>query len=262
MALISIAQEPKTYNQARTNPKWQEAMRNELNALESNETWEITTLPVDKQPVGCKWVYRIKYNADGSIDRYKARLVAKGYTQVEGEDYSEIFSPVAKIVSVRLMIAMVAANNWCLHQIDVSNAFLHGRLEDEIYMLPPPGYDKVQIGEVYKLKISIYGLKQASRQWNVECTKKLTEYGFVQSPYDHCFFSHVTSDHFVSVLVYVDDVLLAGSNVEAVNCVKSFLHDAFTIKDLDCTPACTPLPAGIKFQAMDHESSPLLEHPE
>ncbi|CAL2251074.1 unnamed protein product [Prunus armeniaca] len=121
-----------------SNPHWQEAMQFELAALESNQTWSLTSLPPGKQPIGCKWVYKVKHRSDGTIERYKARLVAKRYTQTEGLDYHDTFSPTAKRVSVRYVLALASAHNWSLHQVDVHNAFLHGDLHEEIYMSPPP----------------------------------------------------------------------------------------------------------------------------
>ena len=117
-------------------------MRLELQSLEDNGTWTYTLLPTGKKPIGCKWVYKIKYQPDGTIERYKARLVAKGYTQVEGLDYRETFAPVAKLITVRNLLAIAAAKGWSLHQLDVQNAFLHGDISEEIYMSPPPGFSR------------------------------------------------------------------------------------------------------------------------
>jgi hypothetical protein len=137
-AAISQDVEPKGYAEAASHSHWQEAMQSELAALEANKTWSLTSLPPGKTPIGCRWVYKIKRHSDGTIERYKARLVAKGYTQLEGIDYHDTFSPTAKMVTVQCLLALATAQNWFLHQLDVHNAFLHGDLHEEIYMSPPP----------------------------------------------------------------------------------------------------------------------------
>lgn len=137
---ISLAKEPQSFLQAMGDPNWRAAMRAEIDALELNHTWVLTHLPLGKRPIGCRWVYKIKHNPDGSIERYKARLVAKGYSQQEGIDYTETFAPVAKMTTVRTLLALASAHHWHLHQLDINNAFLYGDLDEEVYMALPPGF--------------------------------------------------------------------------------------------------------------------------
>lgn len=139
-------------------------MEDELQALEHNHTWDLTFLPAGKKIIGTKWVYRVKYKADGTVDRYKARLVAKGYTQVAGLNFFESFSPVAKVVTVRIFLALATCKAWPIHQLDINNAFLHGYLKEDVYLALPEGYTKGSPGQVCKLYRSLYGLKQASRE--------------------------------------------------------------------------------------------------
>ena len=138
-------------------------METELHALEQNHTWDLTYLPPGKSPIGSKWVYKTKLHPDGTVDRFKARLVAKGYHQNEGIDYNDRFSPVAKLVTVRLFFTIATTKAWPIHQLDINNAFLHGSLPEEVYMLPSDGYTKAAPGQVCRLRRSLYGLKQASR---------------------------------------------------------------------------------------------------
>ncbi|KAL4309623.1 hypothetical protein GQ457_01G010300 [Hibiscus cannabinus] len=140
IASINTILEPKSYSQAIQNPVWIKAMQEEIQALENNHTWSLVSLPSDKTPIGCKWVYKVKYKSDGTVERYKARLVAKGYNQKEGIDYTETFSPVAKLVTVRNILALAAAFAWPLYQMDVFNAFLQGDLTEEVYMELPQGF--------------------------------------------------------------------------------------------------------------------------
>jgi len=159
IASISSHNEPKLYEEAVKSAKWRNAMKDEIEALNTNETWYIIDLPPGKKSIGCKWVYKLKFNADGKIERHKAHLVAKGYTQVEGVDYHETFSPVAKMTTIRLLIVVAAAKNWNLDQLDVSNAFPHGDLDEEVYMDLPQGLHTKKPNQVCRLKKSFNQLK-------------------------------------------------------------------------------------------------------
>ncbi|PKI35344.1 hypothetical protein CRG98_044258, partial [Punica granatum] len=154
-------------------------MAEEIRALELNQTWILETLPQGKRPIDCKWVYKIKRRA-GSVERYKARLVAKGFTQVEGIDFHETFAPVVKLVTVRCLLTVPVARGWETHQMDVRNAFLRGDLDEEVYMKLPRGFSSRKGGVVCRLQKSLYGLRQASRNWKY-ALDILTECGMLGS---------------------------------------------------------------------------------
>jgi hypothetical protein len=141
---LSSVSIPQNLQEAISDPKWREAMQEEMRALHKNNTWELVELPSGKKAVGCKWVFTVKHKADGSVERYKARLVAKGFTQTYGIDYEETFAPVAKMNSIRVLLSLAANLDWPLQQLDVKNAFLHGDLEEEVYMELPPGPNSPQ----------------------------------------------------------------------------------------------------------------------
>lgn len=208
-------------------------MSEEIKALEDNQTWNLTSLPPNKKAIGCKWVYKIKYKADGTIERYKARLVAKGYDQQEGLDYQETFAPVAKLTTMRCLLAIAAVKNWSLHQLDISNAFLHGDLNEEVYMQLPPGYKESENRAVVcRLQKSLYGLKQASRQWFAKLSNKLLDAGYRQSKADYSLFTKVVNNSFTVILVYVDDIIIAGDDTIEIQKLKERLQSNFKVRDL------------------------------
>nr|GEX38365.1 putative RNA-directed DNA polymerase [Tanacetum cinerariifolium] len=153
----------------------------EMDVLMRNGTWDKCILPQGKKPIGCRWILTIKYKPDGTVERYKARLVAKGYTQTYGIDYSETFSPVAKIDTIRVLFSIAANQSWPLHQFDVKNAFQHRELKEEVYMEAPSGFSQhFKQGEIYKLKKYLYGLKQSPRAWFGRFTLAMKKYGYKQ----------------------------------------------------------------------------------
>ncbi|CAL1413575.1 unnamed protein product [Linum trigynum] len=226
-ALSVISQiEPATFYEAMQSYVWNRAVQEELGALEQNQTWDVVKLPDGKKAIGYKWVFKIKRRADGTIERFKVRLVAKGYTQVYGIDFLDTFSPVAKINSVKALLAVAEVKNWTLEQLDVSNAFLHGDLEEEVYMKIPMGLDLNGIdpkGMACRLKKSLYGLKQASRQWFAKLTGFLLKNGFAQSASDYSLFTKWVHGRIVVLLVYVDDN-------HRRRCTKGYRADQESIK--------------------------------
>ncbi len=160
MAKVVQNVEPICFEDVVGHALWDKAMDEEMAALDANRTWELVPLPKGKKAIGCKWVYKVKHNSDGSISRYKARLIAKGYAQTHGIDYDETFVPVAKMATVKVVIAMAASRGWVLHQMDVNNVFLHGELKEEMYLDQPPGYEDMSHPDyVCRLRKALYGLK-------------------------------------------------------------------------------------------------------
>ncbi|GJU67257.1 ribonuclease H-like domain-containing protein [Tanacetum coccineum] len=170
--------------------------------------------------------------SSGDIDRYKARYVAKGYNQKEGIDFDETFSPVVKIVTVRCVINLAVQYDWSIFQLDVNNAFLYGDLDETVYMSLPEGFFNPGDNRVCRLKKSLYGLKQAPRQWNAKLTQTLIEHGFIQSKSDYSLFTKSESGKFMVLLVYVDDIIITGNNVDEIEKFKKYLNSKFMIKDL------------------------------
>ena len=159
--------EPSSYKVAMNVPVWMQAMKDEFAALQSQNTWTLVPLPSQRNLVGCKWVFKLKKNSDGSVARHKARLVAQGFSQEAGVDYGETFSPVVKPTTVRIVLSLAAHFQWDLRQLDIKNAFLHGILQEEVFMAQPPGFADIDHPElVCRLHKSLYGLKQAPRAWN------------------------------------------------------------------------------------------------
>eukprot|EP00253_Pinus_taeda_P034783 PITA_34783 len=178
LAQAPVNHDPDTFAEASGHPHWEAAMNEEYHSLLANDTWDLVPLPKGRKLVRCKWVYRTKYGPDGKVDKHKARLVAKGFSQVEGIDYTETFSPVAKINSIRLVLSLAASLKWEVHQMDVKSAFLHGDLHEEIYMEHPIGFIQTDSSLVCRLKKSLYGLKQAPRAWYAKMDSFLLESGF------------------------------------------------------------------------------------
>ncbi|KAG8491024.1 hypothetical protein CXB51_014147 [Gossypium anomalum] len=204
-----------------------------MEALEKNKTWDLVKLPRGKKPMGCRWVYIVKYKLDGSLERYKARLVAKRYTQMDGIDYLETFSPFAKMNTVRVLLSLAANQGWKLQQSDIKNAFLHGDLEEKVYMDVPPGFDPNTGQVVCRIKKALYRLKQSPKAWFERFTKVMLKLGYKQSQGDHTLFvKHSFSRGVTVLLVYVDDIIVTGDNLEGMENLKKCLVKEFEVKEL------------------------------
>ena len=232
---VNQVQEPKSLEEALATEhanQWRAAADSEFESLMKNETWKLVELPSDRKPIGCKWVFKVKYCSDGKIERFKARLVAKGYAQKYGIDYDETFSPVVRFSSIRALLAYAVQNDLLIHQMDVVTAFLNGNLEEEIYMEQPDGY--IQPGKenlVCKLQKSLYGLKQSPRCWNTAFQEYMEVIQFKQSTADPCIYVKMT-DAIAILAVYVDDLIVMASTLEEMQQIKETLKSRFQMKDL------------------------------
>ncbi|KAM1515934.1 hypothetical protein ACFX10_014988 [Malus domestica] len=229
-------EDPRDYTEAMSDidsKRWQEAMKSEMDSMYQNQVWTLIDPPEGIVPVGNKWVFKRKIGVDGNVETYKARLVAKGYRQIEGIDYEETFSPVAMIKSIRILLAIVAYHDYEIWQMDVKTAFLNGYLEEELYMAQPEGFvSKFEKTKVCKLLRSIYGLKQASRSWNIRFDTEIKSFGFTQNEDDNCVYQKVVGDAVVFLVLYVDDILLFENDTAVLSSVKVWLSKTFHMKDL------------------------------
>lgn len=225
--------EPRTYKEAITckySEKWKEAMKEELESIEANETWELTYLPSGRSAIGSKWVFKIKQDENGNVVRRKARLVAQGFSQQYGVDYDEVFAPVVRNSTFRLMLSEAGVQGYKVKQYDIKSAFLNGNLDEEIYMKQPAGFS---VGDkVYKLKKSLYGLKQAARVWNQTLHEKLMANGCIQSETDKCLYFLKKDDKKLQLLVHVDDILVSYNDDELMEGLMSNIGKSFEMKDL------------------------------
>jgi hypothetical protein len=212
---------------------WKKVVQSEMYSIMLNETWEVVDRPYGCKPLGYKWVIKKKLRPDGTIEKYKTRVVVKGYTQKEGEDYFDTYSPVARLMTIRVLLSLAALHGLLIHQIDVKTAFLNGELEEEIYMDQPDEFvAKGHEGKVCKLLKSLYGLKQAPKQWHEKFDKTLTSAIFAVNEANKCVYYRYGGGNGVILCLYVDDILIFGNNVDVIKEVKDFLSNNFEMKDL------------------------------
>ena len=224
--------EPQTFQEAIHHPihgkRWRKSILKEYNSIVKNKTWDLVFPPENRTIVACKWVFKYKRNENGKIIRFKSRLVAKGFTQTYGIDYLETYSPVAKLASLRILLAIAAVQDWEIQQMDVVTAFLAGDIDEEIYMKQPEGFEQGE-GLVCKLRKSLYGLKQSPRIWNQKIRGSLESIGFKRTNADHCVY---TSKSGVIIMMYVDDLLIFGKEMGTINEVKGKLAGMFEMTDV------------------------------
>lgn len=219
---------------------WKQAMKEEIDAHISNHTWDIVDLPPNRVPIKSKWIFKKKTDAQGNVVRYKARLVVKGCSQKEGIDYTEIYSPVVRYASIRYLISLAAQFDLDIFQMDAITAFLQGELQEEIYMRQPEYYND-GTNKVCRLRKSIYGLKQASRVWNLKLRGVLLSAGYKSSQMDPCIFYQINGNDMIFIAIYVDDVLYFTNSKELKASLQRILTAEFKMKDLGEAECCVGL---------------------
>ncbi|CAL1389348.1 unnamed protein product [Linum trigynum] len=225
--------EPVDVKEAMKDEKWKRAMDEEIGAIEKNKTWELVSLPKNQKPIGVKWVFKAKKNAKGEVVRHKARLVVKGYSKRPGIDYNEVFAPVARMESIRMVISLATQNGWKIHQMDVKSAFLNGYLEEDIYVEQPPGYIvEGQEDKVLKLKKALYGLKQAPRAWNSRIDKYFQQNGFSKCPHEHALYCKLQWGAILMVCLHVDDLVFTGNDPQMFEEFKKTMVREFEMTDI------------------------------
>lgn len=225
--------EPTNAREALTRPQWKEAMQNEFQALMSNNTWTLVPNQNQENIIDCKWFFKTKYKANGSIERRKARLVAKGFQQTPGLDYEETFSPLVKASTIRIILSIAVHSNWKIKQLDINNAFLNGSLKETVFMHQPMGFvDSTKPNHICKLSKAIYGLEQAPRAWFDSLKNALLSWGFQNTKSDTSLFILKGKDHIIFLLIYVDDIIITGNNTKFLDVFIKQLNVVFSLKNL------------------------------
>ena len=234
--LISDSSFPLSVSKAINGPngeKWKEAMRSELNSLIKNNTWDLVPLPSDHRIVSNKWVLTKKYDANGVLLRFKVRLVDRGFTQVPGLDFTNTFAPTLKSTPLRLVFALTTGLNLEMHHLDIETTFLHGDLDEDIYMEQPPYFVDPQFPKyVCKLKKSLYNLKQSPRMWHLKLHNYLTSIGFVCLQAEPNLYICKEDSFFTTIGVYVDDIPIASNSTSHMKKAINQLKEKFPVKDL------------------------------
>jgi hypothetical protein len=230
---LVAAEEPGDLVAALADPAWRKAMEEELEAIVDNGTWDPADLPRGHRTIGLKWVLKVKKDPAGNIVKHKARLVAKGYAQRQVVDFDEVCAPLARMESVRLILALAAHNKWQVHHMDVKSAFLNGELEETVFVQQPPGLTQGDDqGKVLRLNKALYGLRQAPRAWNAKMDASLHTLGFSKSKLEHAVYRKGDDKSFLLVGVYVDDLIITGTNPHDIENFKSEMQKLFKMSDL------------------------------
>lgn len=225
--------EPTNFKQAAVNHNWMRAMNQEMESIEENTTWDLTTLPPGQKIIGLKWIYKLKKDAEGKVIKHKARLVAKGYVQEHGVDYEEVYAPVTRMEIVRLLFALSAKKKWEVHHLDVKTAFLNGDIKEDVYVAQPEGFEiKGKEHLVYKLKKALYVLRQAPHAWYAKLSSCLESLGFVCCPYKPAVYTRKEGEDILIIDVYVDDLLVTGSSIAMIENFKKEMSQKFQMSDL------------------------------
>lgn len=234
MVQDDIGDDPIMFEEAVKHDKWRKAMDCEIKSIEKNQTWELSDLPTGAKTIGVKWIFKTKLNEKGEVNKYKARLVAKGYSQQHGIDFTEVFAPVARMDTVRMIVALAACRGWDIFQLDVKSAFLHGELKEDVYVHQPQGYvKKGKEHKVYKLHKALYGLKQAPRAWFSRIESQFLKEGFQKCPNEQTLFiKRSTEGRILIVSIYVDDLIYTGDDKCMMVEFKRSMMEAFDMSDL------------------------------
>jgi hypothetical protein len=227
-----IISEPSTFDDCCKDKVWKDAMIEEYESILKNDVWEVVPRPQGKSVVTSKWIYKIKHVADGSVEKFKARFVARGFSQKEGIDYDEIFAPVSRYTSIKIIISLASIFDWKFHQMDVKTAFLNGEVEQEVYIEQPEGFViHGNESHVCKLKKALYGLKQAPRAWYGRIDSFLQSLGLSKSIEDPNLYIKIATNHPVILVLYVEDLFLTGEE-HLIAQIKRELSVEFEMKDL------------------------------
>lgn len=225
--------EPRTFTEAINSThsnEWLEAMNDELDAIEENQTWEVVDLPHGRRAIGSKWVFKTKLNENGAAGERKARLVAQGFSQKFGEDYDEVFAPVARTATLRMLLSVAGKRNYSVNHYDIKTAFLNGTLKEEVFMKQPPGFQNGS--KVLRLKKSLYGLKQSARVWNQTLHEQLEVNGCKQNQTDKCLYVRKQDGKVCYLIIHVDDILVATNSQQLEHQIMGSIAKKFELKNL------------------------------